>query len=262
VSAFAFSRRQLADGRVDVLCRPTADADVEPVVLHAAGTPAAPLVRVPSGAGWERLAPAWAADRRAAIVAALRAEALLVAETSDGVFGASTTTIASADGTITVASLVEPDERAAPWEITRLVGADGSLLAELRLHAVSGVPRFGAGSVELDLRGRYGDAHRLRVDAGAGVFSLDDGPAETLDRLAARLDPPRPPAAASTRPPSSRELASEMFMGIVGALFAVAGLWVAIAASEGKDRFAGLAGFALGAWAVREARSVWRRRER
>lgn len=259
---FTLALRPRADGADELVCVPLADAGAAPLALPVTRT-SPPTVSVAAPAAWAACVPPWAIARRDAILAQLRAADYLVAEIERGAGGVSTTTIAAPDGGVTLECRFEPDERAAPWEQTRVLGPGGIELACLALHALLGAPRFGSGgSVELELRGRYGDDHRLRVDVAARTFFLDGGPAEPLDTLAARLEPPRPPPRPLQGPPGPRDLVRELFLGFLGFVFALAGLWVAIAAHGTEDRLAGLAGLALGSWTVREAVAVWRRRER
>ena len=141
-----------------------------------------------------------------------------------------------------IESLVEPDDRATPWESTRVLAVPGNeVLAILTMHTVTGAITFPApGCVEMHLHGRYGSKHKLRINARAQSFALDDGPEQHLSKLEALVYPPERDAV-----PQPVAVAANGLVQVGSALaslaFVAGGLWMALGAGSAKDRWIGVA---------------------
>jgi len=254
--------------------RAAADALDTLVYAHAGGAAefgcrasAAPVaVWIPRGHWWTQRVPAWALDRRDAIVADVRAWGAIVYESELDANCCTTTTIASPDQTFRIECSVEPDDRAAPWERTRIVAADGEVLAYFSLHAVEGLIAFPRpGAVDLNLLGRYGERELVHVDVSRRTFYRNGDPAfvrHPLTAIDAILGPVRHSAAAPARPVAARRPAFEAMTGVIGVPFALGGLWLSFAGKTPSDRLAGIGGMLMGGFAARNAIAELRRRPR
>ena len=219
-----------------------------------------PQVRVPDAAQWRAQMPAWAYERRALILERLRKAGCSVHE-RDG----DASIVQSPDGSFRVVSLLEPDDRGPAWETTDIVAQPGGeVLLHLTLYAATAVKFPAPASVELELQGRYGARHRLRVHTGVRTFVLDAGPEQPLDRLAALLYPPThgaPPALPSAPAHALGQLGSVLMM-LASLVFVAGGLWMALTAAQPKDRWAGLAGVVFFGLCGLVPLNDWRRQRR
>lgn len=217
-----------------------------------------PQVRVPDAAQWRAQMPAWAHERRALILERLRQGGCSVHE-RDG----DASIVQSPDGAFRVVSLLEPDDRAAPWETTDIVAQPGgAVVLHLTLYAATAVRFPAPGSVELSLQGRYGARHQLRVNVVARTAVLDAGPEQSLEKLAVLLYPPAPgtaPAVLSASAHGLQQIGSVLMM-LASLVFVIGGAWMALTAPLPKDRWAGVAGVVFFGLCGLVPLNDWRRR--
>jgi hypothetical protein len=255
---YTISTRHCADA-TDVLVY--SDGDGRSIEFNCGATVSPVQVWIPLGRSWTEHAPPWAQAERDAIVEHVRAWGAVVHETLVDADYNTLTTTQSPDRSFRVECREEYDDRAPAWERTRLVATTGDeVLVDLRLHGVTGVIEFPRpDTVILDLRGRYGDRRRLRVDVARRQFHLDGDPEfveQPLHLLTSRLAPPAP----STPLPARRQSAFDLMIGLLGAPFALGGLWLALTGKSASDRLAGIGGMVLGGFALASAGAELRRR--
>jgi len=262
-ATYTISTHRPGAGRDDVLVYSEGDGRSIEFNCRAAATPV--RVWVPLGRWWSERAPPWAQARRDVIVERVRDWGALVYEALLDAGNNTLTTIRSPDGSFRIECLEEPDERAPAWERTRIVATAGDeVLVDLPLHGVTGEIGFPLpGEVILDLLGRYGDRRRVRVDVARRRFHLDGDPelaGHPLQLLSSRLTPPAPSAQARAPPVGRRQSAFELMMGLLGAPFALGGLWLSLSGKSASDRLAGIGGILLGGFAIATAAAEFRRR--
>lgn len=252
--------RRRSPGQFDVLVYIDSDGRSIEFDCKAAADPVA--VWIPGGKSWVQRAPPWARERRDTIVARILASGAIVYETEHDQYGNSSTSILAPDRSFRVECSVQIDDRAPAWERTRITASNGEILADLPLHATSGLVEFPQpGCVVLDLRGRYGDAQRLLVDVAQRTYRLDGDSAsagQPLNLLASRLAPPRP-SARTALPSAPRRKFFELMIGLVSVPFAAGGLWLSLTGKTGSDRLAGVVGIVIGGFGIASAVAELRR---
>jgi hypothetical protein len=260
---YTISTHQSGAGVDDVLVYREADGRSIEFNCRAGAKPVP--VWIPLGRWWSERAPSWAQAQRDTIVERVRDWGGLVYEALLDASNNTLTTIQSPDGTFRVECLEEFDDRAPAWERTRIISTAGNeVLVDLPLHGVTGGIGFPRpGEVILDLLGRYGDRRRLRVDVAKRQFHLEDDPelvGHPLHLLSSRLAPPAPSAQARAPKAGRRQSAFELMIGLLGAPFALGGLWLSLSGKSASDRWAGIAGIALGGFAIANTVAELRRR--
>ncbi len=213
-----------------------------------------PQITVPAAELWAAKVPAWAADRRDLIVQRLRVPNALVFER-----GITQTSVQSPDGTFRVDMISEPDDRAAPWETTRVVNLPGEhVVLDLPLYAATSYElKFASpGVVVLPLTGRYGAKHLIWLHVVNETFaSLPDGPEKPLPEILALLQLTVPKAQLWYARTEKRAPFRRVYrvLEIVGCLiFVLGGIFMAFTAQATKDRWIGAAGalfFGFCGWA-------------
>jgi hypothetical protein len=158
------------------------------------------------------------------------------------------TTVLSPDRTFRVECIVQPDDRADPWESTRVVAIPGDrVLVDLRLHATDGAIQFpGPGLVVLGLRSRYGQRAQLRVNVAAGTFVLhpteEKQPLELLADSLGYTASPHPPRRTDAGRVGRRQQIGNVAAALGGLLFVPAAIWMSFFAETAKDRLVGVVG--------------------
>jgi hypothetical protein len=256
--------RRGEQGAADSLVYRDAEGRSVEFACRAADAPVS--VWIPRERWWLERTPAWAHAQRDEIVERVRAWGAIVHEPEPTADWGSITTIQSPDRAFRIECSVRQDDRCAPWERTRmLANAGDEVLVDLPLHRVEALAFSGAGSVTLNLAGRYGDRRRVRVDVARRRFHLDadpDGAGHPLALLATMLATMLAPVPAAPAPlvPRRRQVWFESALGLLAVPFALGGLWLAIAAKTLSDRLAGIAGVVIGGLAAASAIADLRRR--